>query len=135
MSGCRRALPRWRNSTQAATPRWKSVSSRSNRFVSGAALALIAGCHSTPRQHAPRPPQAAVQAPAPAAAPVPAATASAAPGVAATGAAATTAAAAAAKAAAANAAPVPERAAQQYSQALNLMKTGRSADAELEFKQ
>lgn len=41
----------------------------------------------------------------------------------------------AAKAAAANAAPVPERAAQQYSQALNLMRTGRSADAELEFKQ
>ncbi len=39
------------------------------------------------------------------------------------------------KAAAASAAPVPERAAQQYSQALNLMKSGRTADAELEFKQ
>jgi tetratricopeptide (TPR) repeat protein len=32
-------------------------------------------------------------------------------------------------------APVPERAAQQYAQALNLMKAGRSNDAELEFKQ
>src|SRR5208283_3688458 len=130
MNGCRRALPRWRNSTQAATPRWKSVSSWSNRFVSGAALALIAGCHSTPRQPAPPASQAAVQAAAPAATAVPAATASAAAGVAARGAAGNT--AVAAKAAAANAAPVPERAAQQYSQALNLMRTGRSADAELE---
>ena len=33
------------------------------------------------------------------------------------------------------AAPVPERAAQQYAQALNLMKAGRNTDAELEFKQ
>ena len=30
---------------------------------------------------------------------------------------------------------MPERAAQQYTQALNLMKAGRSNDAELEFKQ
>jgi len=30
---------------------------------------------------------------------------------------------------------VPERAAQQYAQALNLMKAGRTGDAELEFKQ
>jgi Flp pilus assembly protein TadD len=33
------------------------------------------------------------------------------------------------------AAPVPERAAQQYAQALNLMKAGRNTDAELELKQ
>ncbi len=31
--------------------------------------------------------------------------------------------------------PIPERAAQQYSQALQLMKSGRGTDAELEFKQ
>jgi tetratricopeptide (TPR) repeat protein len=31
--------------------------------------------------------------------------------------------------------PVPERAAQQYAQALTLMKSGRNTDAELEFKQ
>ena len=31
--------------------------------------------------------------------------------------------------------PVPERAAQQYAQALSLMKAGRNSDAELEFKQ
>jgi tetratricopeptide (TPR) repeat protein len=33
------------------------------------------------------------------------------------------------------AAPIPERAAQQYAQALGLMKSGRTTDAELEFKQ
>ncbi len=32
-------------------------------------------------------------------------------------------------------APIPERAAQQYAQALQLMKAGRTTDAELEFKQ
>jgi tetratricopeptide (TPR) repeat protein len=32
-------------------------------------------------------------------------------------------------------APIPPRAAQQYSQALQMMKSGRSTDAELEFKQ
>ena len=31
--------------------------------------------------------------------------------------------------------PVPERAAQQYAEALRLMKSGRAADAEAEFKQ
>jgi len=31
--------------------------------------------------------------------------------------------------------PIPPRAAQQYSQALQLMKSGRGTDAELEFKQ
>jgi tetratricopeptide (TPR) repeat protein len=38
-------------------------------------------------------------------------------------------------AAAVEAAPVPERAAQQYAQALQLMKSGRNTDAELEFKE
>jgi tetratricopeptide (TPR) repeat protein len=42
---------------------------------------------------------------------------------------------AAAKTPAANDAPVPERAALQYAQALNMMKSGRNGDAELEFKQ
>ncbi len=37
--------------------------------------------------------------------------------------------------AAVDATPVPERAAQQYAQALNLMRSGRSSDAELEFKE
>jgi tetratricopeptide (TPR) repeat protein len=32
-------------------------------------------------------------------------------------------------------APIPERAAQQYAQALQLMKSGRNTDAELEFQQ
>ena len=31
--------------------------------------------------------------------------------------------------------PIPARAAQQYAQALQLMKSGRNTDAELEFKQ
>ena len=44
-------------------------------------------------------------------------------------------AAAASQAASGEAAPVPERAAQQYAQALQLMKSGRFTDAELEFKE
>ena len=43
--------------------------------------------------------------------------------------------AAMATAAAADSTPVPERAAQQYAQALQLMKSKRHTDAELEFKQ
>src|SRR5580704_3409755 len=50
MNGCRRALLRSRNSTQAVTARWKSVNSWSNRFVSLAALAVLAACHHTPVQ-------------------------------------------------------------------------------------
>ena len=38
-------------------------------------------------------------------------------------------------AAASSAAPVPERAAQQFAEALQLMKSGRNSDAELEFKE
>jgi tetratricopeptide (TPR) repeat protein len=110
------------------------VSSWSNRFVSLAALALV-GCHSTPRHRAPQAPQA-VQTPAPGGNQTAQPAAAAKAGAAASGAAATGAAGSATpKAAAANAAPVPERAAQQYSQALNMMKSGRTADAQLEFKQ
>jgi tetratricopeptide (TPR) repeat protein len=89
------------------------VNSRSNRFVNLGVLALLAGCHSTPAQ----PPRAA----------------------AATGAVTTAAAAAApggvGSTPAADSTPIPARAAQQYSQALQMMKTNRRTDAELEFKQ
>jgi tetratricopeptide (TPR) repeat protein len=46
-----------------------------------------------------------------------------------------TAAAAGGKPATGEAAPIPERAAQQYAQALQLMKSGKFTDAELEFKE
>jgi tetratricopeptide (TPR) repeat protein len=82
------------------------VSSKSTLFVSVSALALLAGCQSSP----PRPP--------PVAEAVSAASAAAAP-----------------VAAPAAPVPVPERAAQQYAQALQMMKTGRGTDAELELKQ
>src|SRR5271165_2833845 len=52
MNGCRRALLRSRNSTQAATARWKSVNSWSNRFVSLGVLAMLAACHHAPVQPA-----------------------------------------------------------------------------------
>jgi tetratricopeptide (TPR) repeat protein len=70
-------------------------------------VALLAACHGAP------PKQVAAK-PAPVAAPTASAPAAAAP---------------------AADAPVPPRAAQQYSQALQMMKSGRSTDAELEFKQ
>jgi tetratricopeptide (TPR) repeat protein len=108
------------------------VSSWSNRFVSVSAFALLAACHSSP-------PKPSVAAPvettdAPAAAKGGAATtgapaasaAAAAPGV--TG-------GAAAAAQPVDTTPIPERATQQYAQALQLMKSGRGTDAELEFKQ
>jgi tetratricopeptide (TPR) repeat protein len=88
--------------------RWKSVSSWSNRFASLGAFALLAACQSEP------PKASSAPAPAPAPATVTAQSAGAAP---------------------TEAAPVPERAAQQYAQALQLMKSGRNSDAELEFKQ
>lgn len=97
------------------------MSSKSIRFVSAAAaLALIAGCHgSPPRRSAPVPGSA------PSSAAAPAAGAQGATGSSKSGAA----------IAPPVPAPVPERAAQQYAQALNLMKAGRNSDAELEFKQ
>jgi tetratricopeptide (TPR) repeat protein len=79
------------------------VSSWSNRFVSAAALALLAACHSAP----PRASSVAAES-------QPAAEAATAP---------------------ADTSPIPERAAQQYAQALQLMKSGRNTDAELEFQQ
>jgi tetratricopeptide (TPR) repeat protein len=87
--------------------RQKSVSSRSTQFTSLSIVALLAACHGAP------PKQVAAK-PAPVAAPTASAPAAAAP---------------------AADAPVPPRAAQQYSQALQMMKSGRSTDAELEFKQ
>jgi tetratricopeptide (TPR) repeat protein len=78
------------------------VISRSNRFVSVCAAALLAGCSSTPR-HASSDAQETQVAAVPGA-PAPAAA-------------------------------VPEQAAQQYAQALQMVKAGRTADAELGFKQ
>jgi tetratricopeptide (TPR) repeat protein len=92
--------------------RQKSVSSRSTQFASAVIVALLAACHGAPpKQVAAKPaPVAASTASAPAAANTPAASLG-------------------------SDAPVPPRAAQQYSQALQMMKSGRSTDAELEFKQ
>lgn len=93
------------------------MNSKSNRFASLGVIALLAGCHSTPVQ--------------PTRVPATAAPATAAPATA----------AASGNVAPANAAPVvdstpiPPRAAQQYSQALQMMKSNRRTDAELEFKQ
>jgi tetratricopeptide (TPR) repeat protein len=93
------------------------VNSRSNRFVSLGVIALLAGCHSTPVQ----PPRAsAPAAPANASELKPAAS-SGAP--------------ANAGVAAGDSTPIAPRAAQQYSQALQMMKSNRLTDAELEFKQ
>jgi tetratricopeptide (TPR) repeat protein len=112
------------------------VNSRSNRFVSLGAVALLAGCHSTPAEP-PRAPAIAVGA---TAEPTTAArtSTSQAKGASLSG---TSVAAAPGSAATANAVPaadstpIPPRAAQQYSQALQLMKSNRHTDAELEFKQ
>ena len=113
------------------------MNSRSNRFVSLSAIALLAGCHSTPVQpphaSAPAVPASAPQSKPAALSGAPAAGASSAspagtaavPGVAAT----------APGVAAADATPIPPRAAQQYSQALQMMKSNRLTDAELELKQ
>jgi len=96
------------------------VNSRSNRFVSLGVIALLAGCHSTPAQ----PPRASAL-PAGASSASSPAGAAAAPGSAAT----------ANAAPAADSTPIPPRAAQQYSQALQMMKSNRLTDAELELKQ
>ncbi len=90
-----------------------------NRFVSVGVAALLAGCHSTPAQ----PPHAAAPTPV-ATSPSVGKTASAAAGSGTVPA-----------APAGDAVPVPPRAAQEYGQALQLMKSGRNTDAELEFKQ
>ena len=84
------------------------MSSWSNRFVSVGALALLAACQSAP----PRASRGAAQDQHSAAA-----ESDAAAGV------------------TPDTAPIPERAAEQYAQALQLMKSGRNTDAELEFQQ
>jgi tetratricopeptide (TPR) repeat protein len=103
--------------------RRKSVSSWSNRFVSAGVLALVAACQSAPPRTSGAP--APVEAQTPAAAKL---APNAAPNAA-------TAPAVASNATAVDTSPIPERAAQQYAQALQLMKSGRNTDAELEFKQ
>jgi tetratricopeptide (TPR) repeat protein len=97
------------------------VSSWSNRFVSVGWLALLAACHSAPPRafSAPAPVERATGAPPT----VSAAATATAPGM--TGSNATP----------VEAAPIPERATQQYAQALQLMKSGRNTDAELELKE
>jgi len=93
------------------------VSNWSNRFASLGVLALLAACHSAPPkpQRAPAP---AAAAPGQAEAPTPVKSG-----------------AARGTGGAAGGNPIPERAAQQYAQALQFMKAGRNTDAELEFKQ
>ena len=109
----------------------------SNQFVSLSALVLLAACQSTPRAEAPdAAPSASTAAeshPAGAAAAAPAAAAPSTPGAA--PAKASAAGAPVVLGAPANDAPIPERAAQQYADALKLMRGGRTSDAELEFKQ
>ncbi len=87
----------------------------SNRFVNLSALVLLAACQSTPRAEAP------VDSPV-----SPAADSHAAGATPGTG---------APMGAAPSDASIPERAAQQYADALKLMRSGRTGDAELEFKQ
>jgi tetratricopeptide (TPR) repeat protein len=110
------------------------VNSKSNRFVSLTALVLVAGCHSAPPK--PAAPKAAANTAAPAApAAAPSAAQNAAPGKPGNAAAGSTVVTGKGATPPVPAAPVPERAAQQYAQALALMKSGRNTDAELEFKQ
>jgi tetratricopeptide (TPR) repeat protein len=104
------------------------VNSRSNQFVSLGAIAILAGCHSAPAQ----PPRVYAQ-PAPAPVPVPAQ-----PSAVSTPAQANSASPgglSGTPSEPASAMAIPPRAAQQYNQALQLMKSGRNTDAELEFKQ
>ncbi|MGO9934292.1 MAG: tetratricopeptide repeat protein [Steroidobacteraceae bacterium] len=122
------------------------MNSWSNQFVSLGALAMLAACHHAPVQpsRGTAPVAAASQ---PGGGGKSAASGSAASGSAATGNASAGNAAAAPGAAAGSGvtagngvtagepSPIPARAAQQYEQALQLMKSGRSTDAELEFKQ
>ena len=98
------------------------MSSWSNRFVSVGAFALLAACHSEP------PRASSVSAPVET-------EASAAANSGVTGAAGASTAATGTATAGGAAAPIPEGAAQQYAQALQLMKSGRDTDAELELKQ
>jgi tetratricopeptide (TPR) repeat protein len=106
------------------------VSRWSNRFVSLAVLALLTACQSSPSEETP----ASIHVPVGAAtngdAPDPDKPATGAAGAAARGAA-----AAAGGGAAAGSPTVPPQAAQQYADALKLMRSGRTAEAESQFKQ
>jgi tetratricopeptide (TPR) repeat protein len=93
------------------------VSSWLNPFVSVGALALLAACQSAPPRSSPPAPAERAGAPT-----VNAGTTGGPGGT-------------AGNAASVDAAPIPERATQQYAQALQLMKSGRNTDAELEFKE
>ncbi len=84
------------------------MNSWSKRFVSAGLLAWLAGCGATPSRE---------------------------PSSVANGASGVTAAGAQGSAGVPSTAPVPERVAAQYAEALQLMKAGNVADAELEFKQ
>jgi len=113
------------------------VSNWSNRFVSAAALALLAACGGTPRLAPPAAAQA-VQVPVADTAPPGAAAGTQTAGTKAPGtpAAGTPPGAnAVANAPAAQGTPIPDRAARQFAQALQLMKADRATDAELEFKE
>jgi len=103
------------------------VNSWLNQFVSAGLFALLAGCHSAPVQP--------TRAPAPVVAAPASAGATLAPTAPAGGGAGGAATAAALAGPTADSIPVPPRAAQQYGQALQLMKSGRNTDAELEFEQ
>jgi tetratricopeptide (TPR) repeat protein len=117
------------------------VNSKSNRFVSLGVIALLTGCHSTPAQppHAGAPvvPASTSQSKPATQSGAPTAGANSAGSTAGAGAAPSNATAANATPVvpAADSTPIPPRAAQQYSQALQMMKSNRLTDAELEFKQ
>ncbi|MDP9010423.1 MAG: tetratricopeptide repeat protein [Pseudomonadota bacterium] len=108
------------------------MNSRLNRFVSLGVLALLAGCHSAPvlPLRAPAP-----TAPASLSAPSPSAAAPSTPSLSAATPGALRPTTTTAPVAVAEQVAIPPRAAQQYAQALQLMKSGRNTDAELEFKQ
>jgi tetratricopeptide (TPR) repeat protein len=98
------------------------VSSWSNRFVSLGALALLAACQSAPLNGSRAPASASRAAPVTGAPDAAATSTAAGPG-----------------GTSGNATPVesptiPERATMQYAQALQLMKSGRDTDAELQLK-
>jgi len=117
------------------------VSSWSNRFAEAAGLGLtvlLAACHSAPPKHAPLPPTRVVGGTsASGTGAAPASGGNTAPGRAAapSSGAARAGAEASAAAPAADNTPIPPRAAEQYTAALNLMRAHRDTDAELELKE
>jgi tetratricopeptide (TPR) repeat protein len=110
------------------------VNSKSNRFVSLGVIALLTACHSAPSQPA-RAPKANASSASPAATPAAVTPAAVTPAAGGANAAAPLNTPVGAAAPTADTAPIPQRAAQQYAQALQMMKSGKTTDAELEFKQ